>query len=521
MNKGGKFMLENITIDNIFSKTSKWFTKDRKIIFIVTFVIGLLVHFTLYSNELLAYDAYWHYGSFLAKGWEISLGRFLIPFSDILRGSVVCSILTTTISLIIISFSAIFLNEALHIKKNYLKILTSILIVVTPTLSLTLMYPYTANGYTFAMLFAILSIYFINKDKNFKNIIFTLICIIATLAFYQAYLCVITALLLVSYLFKLIDDKLTYKELLKKLFLDIVIIAIGMILYYVSLNIIIAILGLNITSYSSGNTIFSLETIKNILPSIQNTYTTFASFYFSDNILNNTGWYRHIFYAILFVLILLNFIVIIINRKIYKTPAKVIFLLLGILLFPIFACSIELIAQSRNINLLMATSLYLPIVVLIKQIESMQNSKFNNIIQILSYFISVLIIWTFILSNNATYISTKLYNDQMFAVGNRILERIEDNNEITDNTPIVVLGHLDFSIQNDSLLDLTNFDVSDVNIWTWQIFLQDHLGIGRDICTMEDYSELMNSEEYINMPIYPNEGCIKLINGIAVVKLNY
>ena len=108
-------MLENITLDNIFSKISKWFTKDRKITFIVTFIIGLLVHFTLYSNELLAYDAYWHYGSFLAKGWEISLGRFLIPFSDMLRGSVVGSILTTTISLITISFSAIFLNEALHL----------------------------------------------------------------------------------------------------------------------------------------------------------------------------------------------------------------------------------------------------------------------------------------------------------------------------------------------------------------------------------------------------------------------
>ena len=81
-------MLENITLDNIFSKISKCFTKDRKITFIVTFIIGLLVHFTLYSNELLAYDAYWHYGSFLAKGWEISLGRCLIPFSDMLRGSV-------------------------------------------------------------------------------------------------------------------------------------------------------------------------------------------------------------------------------------------------------------------------------------------------------------------------------------------------------------------------------------------------------------------------------------------------
>ena len=511
-------MLENITLDNIFSKISKWFTKDRKITFIVTFIIGLLVHFTLYSNELLAYDAYWHYGSFLAKGWEISLGRFLIPFSDMLRGSVVGSILTTTISLITISFSAIFLNEALHIKKNYLRILTSILIVVTPTLSLTLMYPYTANGYTFAMLFAVLSIYFINKDKNFKNIIFTLICIIATLAFYQAYLCVITGLLLLSYIFKLIDDKLTCKEILKKLFVDIAIIAVGMILYYVGLNIIIAILGLNITSYSSGNTIFSLETIKNILPAIQNTYTTFFDFYFSDNIINNSGWFRHIFYGILFAI---NFIILIINRKIYSSPAKIVLLLLGILLFPIFACSIELIAQSRNINLLMATSLYIPIIVLIKQIELIQNGKFNNIIQILSYIISALIIWTFILSDNATYIATKLYNNQMYAVGNRILTSIDNNAEITDKTPIVILGHLDFSIQNKSLLNLTNFDVSDVNIWTWQIFLQDHLGIGRNIYTMKNYTEIMNSEEFINMPIYPSDGCTKIINGTAVVKLNY
>ena len=77
---------------------------------------------------------------------------------------------------------------------------------------------------------------------------------------------------------------------MKKLFVDIAIIAVGMILYYVGLNIIIAILGLNITSYSSGNTIFSLETIKNISPAIQNTYTTFFDFYFSDNIINNSGW---------------------------------------------------------------------------------------------------------------------------------------------------------------------------------------------------------------------------------------
>ena len=73
-------MLENITLDNIFSKISKWFTKDRKIIFIVTFIIGLLVHFTLYSNELLAFDAYWHYGSFWLNVGKFHLEDFLFLF---------------------------------------------------------------------------------------------------------------------------------------------------------------------------------------------------------------------------------------------------------------------------------------------------------------------------------------------------------------------------------------------------------------------------------------------------------
>lgn len=513
-------MLEDLSLDNFFSRISNWFNKDRKKIFFITFIIGLLAHFALYSQELLAYDAYWHYGAFLAKGWEISLGRFLIPFSDMLRGSVVVSSLTTIISLVSISFSAIFLNDLLNIKKNYIRVLTSILLVVTPTISLTLMYPYTANGYTFAMLFAILSIYFLNKAKNIKNILFTIICVIITLAFYQAYLCVITALLLITYLFKLINDIPDCKEFFKKLIIDIGILALGIILYYICFNIIVRILNLNITSYSNGNTILSLDTIKNIIPAIKNAYITFAEFYFTDNILNNTGWYRHILNFIFFTLILINFITIIINNRIYKSPSKLILLLLMILTFPIFACSIELIAQSRDINLLMATSLYLPIVVLLKQIEIMKNNYFNNIINILSYIISIIIIWTFVLSNNATYVATSLYNKQMYAVGNRILEQIENNNEITNTTPIVILGHMDFSIQNDSLLDLTNFDVSDINIWTWQIFLQDNLGVGRDICTFEDYAEIVNSQEYLNMPIFPNKGCIKIIDGTAVVKLS-
>lgn len=253
--------MKTISIDHIIQYLKQWFTKDRKRIFFITLLVGLLVHFELYAKELLAYDGYWHYGTFLAKGWEISLGRFLLPVSDLLRGTIVVSVLTTALSLICIALSAIFLTETLKMKKGYLKILVGILLAVTPTISLTFMYPYTAFGYSLAMLFSILSVYFLNKEKNKKNIIFFLFCIITTLAFYQAYLCVITTLWIITYFFKIIEEKVTLKEFL----IDLFLIIIGMVLYYICFNIIVNLFNLSITDYSNGSSIFRVSNFKKFM----------------------------------------------------------------------------------------------------------------------------------------------------------------------------------------------------------------------------------------------------------------
>ncbi len=270
-----------------------------------------------------------------------------------------------------------------------------------------------------------------------------------------------------------------------------------------------------------GSSIFSLDTIKNIIPAIKNAYISFYNFYFSDDIFNNLYWHRNIFNGIVFAMISINFIILIINNKIYKSPAKLISLVLMILLFPLFTCSIQILAQARSINLLMASSLYFPIVLLLKQIEIIKISKLNNIVNIISILVCTIIIWTYILADNATYVATDLFNKQMYSVGTRIVQEINNHDEITDDMQIAVLGKMDFSLQNDNILKFTNFDVSNINIWTWQIFLQDKLGLGRNICTFEEYQDIIDSQEFIDMPIFPNKDSIKVINGIGIVKLNY
>ncbi len=509
--------MTSISMDHLFKSISRWFTKDRKRIFIITIIVGFLVHFELISKELLAEDGYWHYGSMLAKGWEISLGRFLIPFSDLFRGTIVVSILTTSLSIISIGFSSIILNEILKIKKTYIKIAISILMIVTPTISLTFMYAYTAFGYSLALLFAILSVYFLNKEKNKKNVILAIICIIATLGFYQAYLCYITALFAITFILKIIEDK---KINFKEFFINLSIIVIGMILYYLCLTVITSILNLSISDYSNGNNILSIETFTNLFASIKNAYITFYDFYFTDEIFTNQAWYRHILNMIVFILIIINFVIIIVEKNLYKSISKMITMIFMLLTYPIFTCSIELIAQSRTINLLMASSLYLPIILLLKQNELLKENICNNILNIISFLICSIIIWTYILSNNATYVATDLYNKQMYSVGNSIVEEIREINEGNKDMPIVITGKLNFSLQNDELLKMTNFDISNISMWTWQVFLQDNLGLGWNIWEYSDDRGVTSTEEYKQMPVFPNKGYIKLINDVIVVKLS-
>ena len=358
-------------IDSIYKN---YFTKENKKLFLIVFALGMLIHFLLYSQNIVAYDGYWHYGSFLSKGWEVSLGRFMLPFVDLLRGTVVCSFLSSIISISLVSITTIVLCDLLKIKKNYLKIITGLLLLSIPTFSLTLMYAYIADSYSYALLFSVLSIYFLDKDKRLLSIIM----IIITLGFYQAYIGVILTLYVIVKMIHLLEDKKNIKEFFKKLFLDIITVAIGMVIYYVVLSIILKVLNLNITSYSGGNNILSIDTITNIFTSIGRCYDTFFKFYFTDSIVINTDMYgMKILYIVLFSLIIINLGYLTINKKIYKEPLKVVILLIAIVIYPVITCSIELIATERTINLLMATSLYLVFIILIKQID-FNLFSFNN-----------------------------------------------------------------------------------------------------------------------------------------------
>ena len=513
----------NITVENMINKISKWFNKDRKIIFLTTFIIGMIVHFELYANELLYIDGYWHYGSFLSKGWEVSLGRYGLPFVDMFRGTLVVSILTTTISIIIISFTGIILVELLKVKKTYIKILISILLVVTPTFSLTLMYPFTADGYTLAMFFSVLTVYIFRQKQTFKYLFLSIICLIISLSLYQAYLCVTISLFIITYMLELITNKeLTKKQFFREFIHSIVVVLVGLVFYYIIFNIILKVLNLNITEYSGGSKVLSIETLKNIIPSIKNTYITFYEFYFKDTILYNTEfWHRHILNVIILLLTIINFIIIMYENKTYKQIYKLIIMIVLMVTLPVFLCVIQLIAQQREMSLLMTTSLYLPFILLLKQLDLLKINKLNNLLNMVGTISILLLIWSFILSNNATYLVTKMYTNQMYSMGIQIMDKINSNKDY-ENKPVIIIGNIEFNADNNRLKQLVNLNTTRADQSIYAAYYRNNIKVEKELYSSQEIAdEIRNTNEYMEMSIFPNENSIMLINDIVVVKIEY
>ena len=79
-----------LIIKGCYEELFSWLRRNTRMISIVA-VIGLVAHFTLYFNSLTNPDGLWSgmgYDSFMARGWDYSLGRWAWYLVTKLRGGV-------------------------------------------------------------------------------------------------------------------------------------------------------------------------------------------------------------------------------------------------------------------------------------------------------------------------------------------------------------------------------------------------------------------------------------------------
>lgn len=510
------------------------FNKDKKIIFLVTIISSMIVHFQLYALMITGPDTLINSMYHQADIWEAMLLRFGLDFMQAIKGNIVSPILATLLSSIFLGITVVLVIDIFKTQNKYLKYITSILFVVSPNISATLTFFYCSDAYILGMLLATLSVYIIRRFENRKWPIFISGVLLAfAMGMYQTYLSVTMVLSVATLLIDLLNNK-ENKQVFLNLLKYIIMGIVGIFLFYLLSHITLLLKNLPISNYSGANEI-GLSTLLNLPKLMPESYQSFFNYYFTDKMIPNKIWHTNILYIIIFVIELISIIYIIIKNKVYKKLTNTILVVFAIVIIPMCFGIIEIIVPDVDIHILMACSIIYIFPIFFKILEMLPKSKIFRVLKYVVVVCSLLIAWNYLWQDNASYISINSMQNQAVNTASRLVTHIEELDEYNPQMPVLILGGLENNkylnrgntpIEAKKIFDRSWGFISDKStIWwgnldSWRKIFYEYVGVNLNLISERESKEILESDEFKNMKYYPEKGGIKVINGTVVVKLS-
>ena len=519
--------------EEVFKVFGEWFDSNKKTAFIMALVIGFITHAVLLSVIIMTPDGLWNSIVYSAGLVETQSGRWGINVIDTLRKNLAFPSITTVFSIIITAVNAIFIVDLLNLKSKISSVVTGTFLAVSPCLTMTLLYPYTADAYCFSFLFATLAAWCIYREKHrVAGGIFGAIFTMFTLSLYQGYLGAIVALCVLKPIIDILKGDKKYKQIFINIGISILIVIVGIGLYWVSEQIALNIYNTKLSTYRGANEVGILNSLKNIKGSVKSIYNAFWEFFFGGNIVNNGNMSRHTFYKILFITEAIALALILILRKTETLKQKIIdaaLVLAMVAILPLAFNCIGIIVPNTIFYPLNMAHIIVVIPFMMAILENFEISK-GAILKWVSLSMCLIIAVTYFLAANATYMGIRMKYNQAYSMTVRMVDRIENSEGYDGNKPWMIVGIIDerntrpvSEIYFLTLGGVANTSVFHGNyigsIETWKRFLQTFLGIQPTFASPEVYYKVCGTQEFRDMPIFPETGSVREIDGVMVVKL--
>ena len=449
-------------------------------IIIITFLLLFIVHIPLLTKNILTADVLLNNYFYKGYSWEISLGRFGLYVIGMLKNYMSTPIIDLIPSFIILSITTYFLIDLFEIK-NKLNILFTILImVVSPIISMTLIFYYCAIGYLISFLCGVLSTYIFYKVKNkyIKNIL-PIILIVISLSMYQAYLSLIITVFVLYNIKLILNKKYNYKDVINYL----ILLFIGVITYFILMKLSLLVFHINPSNYSNADKV-GIKTILSFPSKFVLSYKLFFEFFFKDNIVKNSYFHTYIYSIILFILMIINVTKSIIKNRIKTSNIMLIIILL--LLLPVFLNSVIFVINDAKLQLLMSASyIIIPIFIL--------SFDFSKIYKFILIIVFTILIRNYYIQDQATYISL----ENTFNSYNTIISKAIT---IDGDYKYMIIGNIN---NKDEINKLNYGYISDLGIF-WEEynlkkigftkFIKIYYGKNIEFIDEENYNNLVNEE---------------------------
>ena len=517
-----------ITILNIWN--------NNRQAFLSTMIAGMIIHFSIYGYGLMNPDAVWLGEKYIAD-WEVTLGRWGLKFFDYLHGGVNAPVIITMIALFWFSVGGILINEIFEVNSRAVRVIVPLIIIANPLVSVTITYYYCADAYAAGFCLAVVAVWLLTlKNRTKTATALAVLCVTCSLSIYQSSLGVTAGLGIMYGIFLIFQNPQNTKKNINYIGRLLIIGFFGTVLYYAVLQVVLNIRGLSMMSYKGADKIGIGYIIASMAKSILHTYIDFYAYFLKNSIMVNS--YLVVFcYIALWILFVIACVMVLTDLRIKFSNLLIAIAYIAIL--PVACNVIDVMAPDTRIILLTSGGLaILPpamLTICSMKITFVSNadssrSKRNRIVYILSGAISLLLIANFILVVNTDGLVMKEETDKTLALANRICTTLEQKDDIRAGYSLMIAGSaskgnypvvstLSNSANKYAKSGLT-WSTPDGSLNCWRQVFRRYLGITENWCTETQFREIIASEEFKNMPSYPENGAIREIGDIVVVKVS-
>lgn len=444
---------------------------------------------------------------------RLKVGRFLLEtIYEVLFNNTLHPALNILGGVVFLMIGSYLIIKILNINNYIQKILIYLIILSYPAFVFFVAYGNDFFAYNLAFLFAVSSIYFLEKN-GIKNKIISVLFLIASLGIYQALLVIASGL----YILKKIIDILEKKEIkLSKIFKDIVILLVACILYFILVIVLQKIYGIEMSSYRGANSFGISELLLNLPHTFIESYKEFIRIILKRPFMFNTT-YNYIFLNL--VLCLTYFLVYL--KKINK---KNLIWLIGLNIF--------FIPAMYSINFVIGNFYdYILFGFLIFEIGSIYMLKFiNNKYLKMCLIILIFIFGVFNIEEINSYnLKTVTYTNTAQDLTQKIYFDLLEQPGYEKDSPVIIKGNLAKN-EKIEMSKKVPFEQQDVflhdtfpgftgNSENTRIYMLIEM-LGYEIHQEAEEKNSIDEKKFKEANIFPENGYIYEENGTYVVKLS-
>lgn len=505
---------------------------------IATAIFAFLLYSVMITNELTnTYDGMWHGVYGYANSWELSIGRWFWLAIDRLRLGITTEPGISLLSLLCFTIGNIVAEEMLQIWRKLSKAIFLIFLIANTSVCIFLSYRYTVLPFSLSYLFSVLgafsfvSMYRYNRSKIVYSIL-TVCCITLSLGLYQADIgctLILLSFVLLKNLWQVQVESI--KKHLIKMIHAIVLIGCACIVYAGIWKICLLLMHTQKSTYNGAGSVSVMSILSGLPRSIHTAYTSFLQ-YFMPGQWQNIYQKNYIFVLALAIFLIFIIIYTIINKT--KWSNKILSLIC-IILLPLLANVCLLLApESNGLSLQMTMPMALIIPGFFGLVDSIDKKELNvQIPKLISVIYFAFII--FIAFGNIMMVSTDQHvmlqsKNTSTALMDRIITDTSDELNNLNNIQVVFSGvpANNSLYQKDVFWNQSNNYSHYGDFWTsGNCITQSYFGFLRDcginvnlLSDYQKYHQIIESQEVKKMPVYPEKGYVKVVNGYLVIKIS-